>query len=121
MVCGSARVVLALSLTVPALVGCARMESSPTAPTLTPPAVSTPLMLTIRVHERSQAETPIAGARVVHESTGLYTDAAGESHIIVQPGRETTIDVSADGYRPMQASAVLNSSERWTFFLEPES
>lgn len=110
-----------LSLTILSMVGCARMESSPTAPTVTPAATAAPLTLTIRVHERSQAETPIAGALVVHESTGLYTDAAGESHIIVQSGRETTIDVSADGYRPMQASAVLNSSERWTFFLEPES
>jgi len=118
--CRSARTLLASCLFVLALVGCARLETSPSAPTAALPAAApAPLTLTIRVHERNGGEMPIAGALVIHESTAVYTDAAGESRFLIQSGRETTVDVSADGYRSMQASAVVNSHERWTFFLEP--
>lgn len=64
------------------------------------------------------AEAPIAGALVRHEATAHYTNASGESFLAVQSGAETTIDVSASGYHAMQAASVLNSNERWTFYLE---
>jgi hypothetical protein len=99
---------------------CMQMESTQSAPSPLPPTVSAPLTLTVRVFERSTSESPIVGALVVHESTDSYTDGAGESRIVVQSGRETTVRVSAPGYQSMEASAVLNSHERWTFFLEPK-
>jgi hypothetical protein len=76
------------------------------------------LTLTISVQAR-RSEAPIEGALVRHHASGSYTNASGLSAISVTAGSETTIEVSAAGYRPMTASAVLNSDERWTFFLEP--
>ena len=110
---------MAACLFVMAMAACAGMESSATAPTAVPSAAAS-LTLTVRVHERNEAAAPIADALVVHGSTVAYTDAAGESRFFVLSGRESTVDVSANGYRPMQASAVVNADERWTFFLEPE-
>jgi hypothetical protein len=91
--------------------------SSLTAPTPVATA-TTSISLTIRVHARG-TQAPIGGALVSHESAGYVTDASGESRITVAPGEETTIVVSASGYHPMEASGVLNSDERWTFYLEP--
>jgi len=73
----------------------------------------------IHVYERT-SETPISGALIRHHTTGGYTNASGELSISVEAGQETTVEASAAGYRAMTASAVLNSDERWTFFLEPE-
>jgi hypothetical protein len=94
------------------------MESSSlTAPTPVATATSS-ITLTIRVQARG-TEAPIGGALVSHESTPYFTDPSGESRITVEQGEETTIVVSASGYHQMEASGVLNSDERWTFYLEP--
>jgi hypothetical protein len=108
---------LALLLTGVTAAGCARSGAASTliAPSSSPAAGA--LTLTISVHAR-KSETPIEGALVRYLATGSYTDASGLSSVSVSAGRETTIDVSAAGFGTMTASAVLNSDERWTFFLE---
>lgn len=72
--------------------------------------------LTIRVLARS-SELPIEGALVRHDMESWLTNASGELAIPVPLGQEIAIDVTAAGYQPMGASAVLGSDERWTFYL----
>jgi hypothetical protein len=98
---------------------CTKMESPGSLTAPSPIAIeTTAITLTIRVHARG-THAPISGALVSHEAAGYYTDLSGESHIVIVYGEETTIVVSASGYHPMEASGVLNSDERWTFYLEP--
>lgn len=57
---------------------------------------------------------------MVHRDTQSWiTGASGELAITVPLGTEVTVDVAADGYEPMGASAVLGNDERWTFYLAP--
>jgi hypothetical protein len=74
--------------------------------------------LTVRVQSRNTA-LPIARAQVLHDGISFYSDSTGETTFSVPAGQETTIDVHADGYEPMTASAVLSTDERWTFYLAP--
>jgi hypothetical protein len=92
----------------------------------TPSAAATPVLhtdravaLTVRVQARN-TELPIARAQVLHDGLSFYADTTGETTLSVPAGQETTIDVHADGYEPMTASAVLSNDERWTFYLAPE-
>jgi hypothetical protein len=88
------------------------------APTPLTPAPSSSLTLTVHVHART-SESPIAGALVRHDASRFYTDASGELTITIDAGKETTVEVSAAGYHPMTATAVVNSAESWTFYLQP--
>jgi hypothetical protein len=113
---GTAILICALGMTVQAC------SSSPT----TPSPVATPVVhadravaLTVRVQARN-TELPIARAQVLHDGLSFYADTTGEATLSVPAGQETTIDVHADGYQPMTASAVLSNDERWTFYLAPE-
>ncbi len=96
--------------------------SGAVATPVAPSAVTTPaaasLTLTVHVHART-SESPIAGALVRHEASRFYTDASGELTIVVDAGKETTVEVSAAGYHSMTAAAVVNSAESWTFYLQP--
>jgi hypothetical protein len=74
--------------------------------------------LTIRVLTRT-SELPIEGASVRHDTQSWITGPSGELAISVALGEETAIDVTAAGYEPMGAAAVLGSDERWTFYLAP--
>ena len=113
---GTALLILTLGITAQAC------SSSPTVPS---PA-ATPVVhaaqavaLTVRVQARNTA-LPIARALVLHDGISFYADTTGEATLSVPAGQETTIDVHADGYEPMTASAVLSNDERWTFYLAPE-
>ena len=94
-------------------------SSSPTTPTpAAAPVVHADhaVALTVRVQARTTA-LPIARAQVLHDGISFYADTTGEATLTVPAGQETTIDVHADGYEPMTASAVLSNDERWTFYL----
>jgi hypothetical protein len=78
------------------------------------------LTLTVLVLERT-SEVPIHGALVRYKETNIYSDATGQAVVPVTAGEETAIVVSAPAHEPMSASAVLNNSERWTFYLARES
>jgi hypothetical protein len=94
-------------------------SSSPTTPTpAAAPVVHADhaVALTVRVQARNTA-LPIARAQVLHDGISFYADTTGEATLTVPAGQETTIDVHADGYEPMTASAVLSNDERWTFYL----
>jgi hypothetical protein len=91
---------------------------SPTAPSSAIPAAASSVALTVRVQART-TEQPIPEARVRYGGVYYYADASGQATVSVVAGQETTIDVSADGYEPMGASAILESDERWTFYLVP--
>lgn len=73
-------------------------------------------MLTVRVLERT-SEVPIPGAVVSYDGRETVTDATGQAIVPVKAGEETDIAVSAQAFESMGASAVLNNSERWTFYL----
>jgi hypothetical protein len=97
-------------------------SSSPAAPSPAPAPVvhaDHAVALTVRVQARTTA-LPIARAQVLHDGISFYADTTGEATLSVPAGQETTIDVHADGYDPMTASAVLSNDERWTFYLAPE-
>jgi len=99
--------------------GCA--TQSPLAPTETTTpaatgAISAVGTLTIRVLSRA-SEQPIAGAAIVTESVRIATDATGVGTLVVTPGEEVDVQVSAAGYDTMGASAVVGAAERWTFYL----
>lgn len=107
-----AAVLLVLAAGMSSIAACAGTATVvPTGPS------PTALTLTIHVAART-SETPIEGALIRHLATGAYTNELGELRISVEAGQETTVEASAAGYRAMTASAVLNSDERWTFFLE---
>lgn len=103
--------------------GCA----SPTAPST--PDVSAPapvpaggsaaqlVTLTVRVFTRT-GKTPLQGALVQMGQSAARVDASGACEFTLTTGTEASVDVSAPGYVPFGASGVLNSSERWTFYLE---
>jgi hypothetical protein len=91
---------------------------SPTTPSSAIPAAAPSVALTVRVQART-TELPIPEARVRYGGVYYYADASGQATVSVVAGQETTIDVSADGYEPMGASAILESDERWTFYLVP--
>jgi hypothetical protein len=100
-------------------------QACSTSPT-TPSPAATPLVhadhavaLTVRVQARN-TELPIARALVLHDGISFYADTSGETTLSVPSGQETTINVHAEGYEPMTASAVLSNDERWTFYLAPE-
>ncbi len=101
-------------------VGCA----SPTAPSA-PPAErpSTTLQpatvtLTVRVLPRS-VETPLEGATVKRDAEVGHADAGGVCQFTLRAGDTANIGVSAPGFLPLGASAVLMNDQRWTFYLEP--
>src|SRR5215510_11745877 len=111
--------VLGILLLTMVATGCATEQSSLLAPSAAAAPAHAPansLTLTISVLVRN-SETPIEGALIRHHATGDYTNAQGELSIRVEPGLETAVEVSAPGYHTMTAAAVLNSDERWTFFL----
>lgn len=88
-----------------------------TAPSEAAPAPATSAgTLTIRVLART-TELPINGAVVQYGAESWLTNASGELAITVPVGVEIAIDVTAAGYEPMGAAAVLGSNERWTFYL----
>jgi hypothetical protein len=97
-----------------------RPAPSPTAPSSATaiPAAASSVALTVRVQART-TELPIPEARVRYGGVYYYADASGQATVSVVAGQETTIDVSADGYEPMGASAILERDERWTFYLVP--
>jgi hypothetical protein len=95
-----------------------RPAPSPTAPSSAIPAAASSVALTVRVQART-TELPIPEARVRYGGVYYYADASGQATVSVIAGEETTIEVSADGYEPMGASAILESNERWTFYLFP--
>src|SRR6185369_15895040 len=95
----------------------AGVGTSPTAPSVTSPAGPASLTLTVRVHART-TESPIAGALVLHDASRFYTDRSGELAFTIDAGKEITVEVSAAGYHPMTAAAIVNSAESWTFFLQ---
>ncbi len=97
---------------------CSRLTTTPTAPSSAVASSSTAVTLTVRVLTRS-TEAPIAGALVSYNGQGSYTDRSGELLVTVVRGQETTVQVSAAGYAPMTASAVLGGDELWTFYLLP--
>lgn len=99
--------------------GCSNPPTTPSP--AAPPVVRTDhaVALTVRVQSRNTA-LPIARAQVLHDGISFYSDSTGETTFSVPAGQETTIDVHADGYEPMTASAVLSNDERWTFYLAPE-
>jgi hypothetical protein len=105
--------------------GMAAQACSSSSPA-TPSPAATPVVhpdhavaLTVRVQARNTA-LPIARAQVLHDGISFYADTTGEATLSVPAGQETTIDVHADGYEPMTASAVLSNDERWTFYLAPQ-
>src|SRR5262245_37769416 len=92
-------------------------SSPPTMPSSTATPVVHPehaVALTVRVQARNTA-LPIARAQVLHDGVSFYADTTGEATLSVRAGQETTIDVHADGYEPMTASAIVSNDERWTF------
>jgi hypothetical protein len=101
-------------------VGCA----SPTGPSQAPPSApsgdipAARVTLTVRVLARS-TEVPLPGAVVQLGGQADRADAGGVCEFTLTPGTMADVDVSAAGYKPMGASAVLQSNERWTFYLEP--
>jgi hypothetical protein len=113
-----AMTVLTLTFAVAAQ-ACTNSPTKP-SPSATPVAQSDrAVALTVRVQARN-TELPIARAQVLHDGLSFYADTTGETTLSVPAGRETTIDVHADGYEPMTASAVVSNDERWTFYLAPE-
>lgn len=115
----------AVTLTVGLLSACAQSPTGPTAVTEPLPVVETSPattvidgVLTIRVLERG-TEEPIASALVVGSDDRATTDASGSCTLHVVQGTEYEVNVSAPGYQPMGASAILTNNERWTFYLAP--
>ena len=89
--------------------------TEPVAPAQTG-AVSAAGTLTIRVLSRA-SELHIAGAAIVTTTARIATDATGVGTLVVTPGQEVDVEVSAAGYDTMGASAVVGAAERWTFYL----
>ena len=120
---GRSRVAVLSSWLTIVSVACSRPAVT-TAPSpldaLPPPSAVQVVALTVRVQTRT-TELPIPGALVRHDGNRYYADESGQAIISVTPGRETTIEVSASGFEPMSASAVLANDERWTFYLAPEA
>jgi hypothetical protein len=115
----AARVGICLMLTM-GLIGTSACAIDSHSTSLTAPSDASALTLTIGVYARN-SEAPIEGALVRHHATGGYTNAAGELSISVEAGRETTVEASASGYHAMTAAAVVNSDERWKFYLEAQA
>ncbi len=95
---------------------------SPTGPTTRPVIVSEPpatptVTLTVRVLRRS-AETPLEGALVHVDKEIGRADALGLCRFSVPSGELMSVNVSATGFMPISAAGVLQSGERWTFWLE---
>jgi hypothetical protein len=112
---GTALLILTLGMAAQA---CSSSPASP-SPAATPVVhADHAVALTVRVQARNTA-LPIARAQVLHDGISFYADTTGEATLSVPAGQETTIDVHADGYEPMTASAVLSNDERWTFYLAP--
>jgi hypothetical protein len=104
------------------LTGCA--SESPLGPSpvvnpapTTPQAGVTADALTVRVLARA-SEAPISGAAVETDASRMLTNAAGIAILPVTAGEELEVHVSALGYEPMGAAAVLSPNERWTFYLQ---
>ena len=89
---------------------------APTAPA-PPEAGIAPDALTVRVLAR-ESEAPISGAAVETDVSRMLTNAAGIAILPVTAGEELEVHVSAPGYEPMGAAAVLGPNERWTFYLQ---
>jgi hypothetical protein len=84
-------------------------------------APASQIILTVRVFTRT-SEAPIEGAVVTTRDRLGRTDAAGTCVFSMPSGQMVDVDVSAPGYLPMGASAIVASDEHWTFYLEtPES
>jgi hypothetical protein len=97
---------------------CVRVDTvpSPVAESVAPAPPAVPFTLTVLVNDR-RSERPIRGALVRSRNVAEYTDVEGHCLLNVDSRTETTVDVSAPGYEPMTASAMIGSDERWTFFL----
>lgn len=63
------------------------------------------------------SELPIEGAVVIAQDRSGRTDAAGICVFSLPGGQMVDVDVSASGYLPMGASAVVSNGEHWTFYL----
>jgi len=75
----------------------------------------------VRVLTRT-SEAPIEGAVVTALDRSGRTDATGTCVFSMPSGQMVDVDVSASGYLPMGASAVVANDEHWTFYLAtPES
>jgi len=94
-------------------------SANPIAPTPVSPvaAPASQAILTVRVFTRT-SEAPIEGAVVTALDRSSRTDAAGTCVFSISSGQMVDVDVSAAGYLPMGASAVVGNGEHWTFYLE---
>lgn len=105
----SYRISLILSLLL--LSGC---TASPlTAPTPT----HQPTTLIILTYERS-AEQPISVGVSLNGQPAGYTNTSGVLELSPALGREAVVRVDRAGYGSMEVAAVIESTERWTFYLE---
>lgn len=93
--------------------------STPTIPSAPAPPQNAPLpvVLTVRVLQRTVA-TPLPGATVVLGIRTAQSNADGVCTFSLTAGNMADVEVSAPGYQPLSASGVLNSDQRWTFYLE---
>lgn len=98
-----------------------------TQQTLTqPPPVGNPYMVPLTVYTRWYAvhpDQPVSGVsvRIDGQLLGL-TDENGALDVLAPAGREITVSVEREPYRPMvpwvASTLQLESHERWTFYFE---
>lgn len=98
------------------VVGPSQMSTPAPTPQMPTPGVAAD-SLTVRVLARN-SEEPISGAAVETDASRILTDSAGIAILPVVSGEELEVNVSAPGYEPMGAAAVLGPNERWTFYLQ---
>jgi hypothetical protein len=97
---------------------CSSSPVSPSPSSAPPP----PVTVTLTVSVRAQVTHAPLPDMQVHTSGTSYcqTGADGDCRLELQPGETATVAVWGNGYRGAVASGVLQSSERWTFYLESE-
>ena len=102
-------------------VGCASPTAPSAAPAERPSSAPQPptVTLTVRVLQRT-VETPLEGATVQRDAEVGRADAGGICQFTLRSGDTATVGVSAPGFLPLGASAVLMNDQRWTFYLEPD-
>lgn len=101
-------------------VGCASPTAPSAAPAERPSSAPQPTLvtLTVRVLQRT-VETPLEGATVKRDAEVGHADAGGICQFTLRAGDTANVGVSAPGFLPLGASAVLVNDQRWTFYLEP--
>lgn len=107
-------VAIALVIQAFALVGCS-VSYVPTAPS---PAESLGT-LTVQVLDRADQTTGVQARVYVQKAFRGTTSAQGVLQVAVEVGHPCSVDVQAEGYRPMGVDVQeMTAGETWTFYLE---